>query len=165
MLRKTPKKSWWAISIIIFILLTNLFWPVRLIPAMLTLGKETSLWGPMEYATLHGEVRTYQDGVIVKGNSWPNVMHTLNGYKECRPTSPDTVLYRLYALKPYQFWDYLNYFTQPQWQLPYLDPNQIQPPLNPRPPTLCPPGSPDYPQSESYYKSLHIPIPKNAPLN
>ncbi|GAB3895016.1 hypothetical protein GCM10028825_38310 [Spirosoma agri] len=131
---------------------------------MLTLGKEESLWGPMQYSTLHGELRTYQDGVIVKGYSWPNVIHRLNGYKECRPTSPDTVLYRLYALKPYQFWDYVNYSIEPRWRLPYLDPAQIQPPLNPKPPTLCPPNSPDYPQPESFYKDHRIPIPAGAPI-
>ncbi len=105
---------------------------------MLTLGQETSLWGPMEYATLHGEVRTYQDGIIVFGASWSNVLHRFKKYKECHPSSPDTTLYRLYTFKPYQFWDYLNYFIRPQWRLPYLAPDQIQPPLNPHPPSICP---------------------------
>ena len=164
MARKITKKSLRYLATIFFIVLTNVFWPVRMIPAFLTLGKEKSLWGPMDYSTLHGELRTHQDGVIVKGYSWSNVVHTLNGYKRCRPTSPDTVLYRLYKLQPYQFWDYLNYFTRPQWQLPYLDPTQIQPPLNPKPPTLCPPDSPDYPQPESYYKTNRIPIPLNTPI-
>jgi hypothetical protein len=96
---KTARKGKWVIGTVLFVLLTNVFAPVRLIPAMLTLGQETSLWGPMEYATLHGEVRTYQDGIIVFGASWSDVLHSFKKYKECHPSSPDTTLYRLYTFR------------------------------------------------------------------
>ena len=142
---KTARKGKWVIGTVLFVLLTNVFAPVRFIPAMLTLGLETSLWAPMEYSTLHGDFQIQQDGIIVKSYPWSIVSLYFNDYKACRPTSPDTVLYRLYTLKPYQFWDYLNYFIRPQWRLPYLPPDQIQPPLNPRPPSICPESTPDHP--------------------
>ena len=131
---KWPTKL--LISILAIILLTNFFFPARLI-LVIMLGRNNSIYAKHYYSTKHGYFVGADGGFFFKGDTWESVEREFNKYKGCHPTSPDTVLYRRFELKPWQFWDWLNYFYQPRWQLPYLQSTLMQSPSVEPPKSVC----------------------------
>lgn len=61
-----------------------------------------------------------------------------NRYRQCHPTTADTVLYRTFRKDAWQFWNWFAFFTHPRYKLPYIDPATV--PQSPRtiPPGICP---------------------------
>jgi hypothetical protein len=58
-------------------------------------------------------------------------------YVHCHPTHSDLMLYRTFRMRPWHFWNWFNYFTHPRWDIPYLNPKDLQPlPKNPTP-SIC----------------------------
>jgi hypothetical protein len=145
---KIRKRMVWLIALLLFILLSNVFLPVRWLVAIILPKEEAkSIEGIWLYTTRHGEFQRGQNGLLVLGNSYSRVLEGFNNYKRCHPNSPDTVLYRTYRLKIWQFWDWINYFTEPRWKHPYLDTIEINNRLNPTPYCTCP----DYRQGPVFF--------------
>ncbi|AQG78769.1 hypothetical protein [Spirosoma montaniterrae] len=142
---KLRRRTWALVLIGLYLLMVNIFWPVRLLTGMflnrISVPDDTinTLVGELQCTTLHGDYKGFHGRGITFGNSFDNVEKRFEFYKQCHPTSPDTVLYRTYTFKPYMVWEVVAYFTLADWKLPYLPPNQVQPRLNPRPASICPP--------------------------
>lgn len=123
-------------SILVIILLTNFFFPVRYVLGQM-LGRGNSIFAKHYYSTKHGYFVAALGGFFLKDGTWEDIETEFKQYKHCHPTSPDTVLYRRFELKPWQFWDWLNYFYQPRWQLPYLQSTLMQSPSVEPPKSVC----------------------------
>lgn len=136
-------KDFFKLKVIIFllcvftILLSNYFFFVRFLIATVN-GSEEGIFD-FTYKTQHDDFFGYEDGGFVKGEEkdFPNVVEKYSTYKKCHPTTPDTILYRTTPMKSWQFWNWLNYFTHPRWQLPYLAPKDVLPKLKFSPPNVC----------------------------
>ena len=145
---KNKKIFWGIVFVFVFILLSNIFLPVRwIVGFILPKEKQKSIAGIWLYTTKHGEFKRGQDGLFIFSNSYERVVNDFTDYKRCHPTSPDTVLYRTFKLDPWQFWNWIDYYTNPRWKYPYLSPAEIEPKLHPSPQCICS----DYSMGPAYY--------------
>ncbi|MBD2757070.1 hypothetical protein [Spirosoma validum] len=100
----------WLIQLLagflLIIFLANFFSPARYALGQF-LGRNNSIFSKRQYVTKHGYFAASEGGFFLKGASetWEGVVSRFDRYKQCHPTSPDTVLYRRYQLRPWQFWD------------------------------------------------------------
>ncbi|GAB4018979.1 hypothetical protein [Spirosoma koreense] len=91
-----------------------------------------------EYTTKNGEFKMRED-LSWKGlTMYSKVEHRFNRYKQCYPTTTDTILYRTFKKNGWQFWNWLAFFIHPRYKLLYIDPDKVPVAANKLPPTVCP---------------------------
>lgn len=57
-----------------------------------------------DYTTLHGEFHRLEGGLFPIKESYQYAINN-QFYTECNPTSPDTIVYRTFRMRPLQFWN------------------------------------------------------------
>ncbi|WP_259016538.1 hypothetical protein [Emticicia fluvialis] len=76
------------------------------------------------YSTAHGEFRMWEDEM--KGPHIRDIDIIFKSFRECYPTSPDTIVYRNFRRNIWEFWNWGNFFTHERYKLPYLSPDDIK---------------------------------------
>ena len=92
-----------------------------------------------QYTTRHAEFRMREEVSWKTGErTYKEIEGHFNRYKQCHPTSADTVLYRTFKKDVWQFWNWFAFFTHPRYKIPYIDPTTIPEIPSKIPPIICP---------------------------
>lgn len=119
------KKFIWLSFFVAFILFTNYGGIFRILTVGVIFSDPKFHVTYYTYSTAHGEFRMWEDEM--KGPHIKDLDIIFKSFRECYPTSPDTIVYRNFRRNIWEFWNWGHFFTHERYKLPYLSPGDIKP--------------------------------------
>ena len=128
------KKAIWFSIFVAVILFTNYGGIFRILTVGVVFSDPKFHVINYTYSTAHGEFKMWEDEM--KGPHFKDMDTIFKSFRECYPTSPDTIVYRTFKKNIWEFWNWGHFFTNERYKLPYLSPDDIKsmkkktPPVN-----------------------------------